>query len=112
MWWPGTELNRRRQPFQNSYDQCFQQLQWLGWDCQNTGKYEKNEWVVGDSKAQESSIEACECLPWPRLATPAMIPSFDTLPETLTECVQKASLHWRLQLAESKWPDRTEKLVH
>jgi hypothetical protein len=26
MWWPGTELNRRRQPFQNVYNQCFQQL--------------------------------------------------------------------------------------
>ncbi len=33
MWWPGTELNRRRQPFQNSYFQCFQQLQGLPRDC-------------------------------------------------------------------------------
>ena len=22
-WWPGTELNRRRQPFQSVYNQCF-----------------------------------------------------------------------------------------
>jgi hypothetical protein len=53
MWWPGTELNRRRQPFQNSDFQCFQQLQGLPWDChtlENTGKTE-GSWViaVGDS---------------------------------------------------------------
>jgi len=52
-WWPGTELNRRRQPFQNSDFQCFQQLQWLPWDCQtleNTGNTHKS-WVIagGDS---------------------------------------------------------------
>jgi hypothetical protein len=32
-WWLGTELNRRRQPFQNSYFPCFQQLLGLLWDC-------------------------------------------------------------------------------
>jgi hypothetical protein len=53
-WWPGTELNRRRQPFQNSPFQCFQQLQRLPRDCQtleNTGKAE-GSWViaVGDSR--------------------------------------------------------------
>jgi hypothetical protein len=25
-WWPGTELNRRRQPFQRYVMQCFKQL--------------------------------------------------------------------------------------
>ena len=48
MWWPGTELNRRRQPFQNSDFQCFQQLQRLPWDCQtleNTGNT-NGSWVI------------------------------------------------------------------
>jgi len=45
-------LNRRRQPFQNSRFQCFQQLQRLSWDCQtleNTYKAD-GSWVnvVGD----------------------------------------------------------------
>jgi hypothetical protein len=49
----GTELNVRRQPFQNSDFQCLQQLQGLPWDChtlENTGKTE-GSWViaVGDS---------------------------------------------------------------
>ena len=26
MWWPGTELNRRRQPFQSGVDECLEQL--------------------------------------------------------------------------------------
>ena len=47
------ELNRRRQPFQNSDFQFFQQLQGLPWDYQtleNPGKTE-GSWViaVGDS---------------------------------------------------------------
>jgi hypothetical protein len=50
----GGSLNSRRQPFQNSTFQCFQQLQWLPWDCQtleDTGKT-KGSWViaVGDCK--------------------------------------------------------------
>jgi hypothetical protein len=42
------ELNRGRQPFQNSSFQCFQQLQGLPWDCQtleNTGKTDRS-WVI------------------------------------------------------------------
>ncbi len=59
LWWPGTELNRRRQPFQNSYYQCFQQLQWLPWDCQTLESTRKasGSWViaVGDSTSGTSS---------------------------------------------------------
>ena len=46
--------NRRRQAFQNSYFQCFQQLQWLPWDCQTLESTRKAQepWViaVGDSE--------------------------------------------------------------
>jgi hypothetical protein len=45
--------NRRRQPFQSSF-QCFQQLQWLSWDCQTLESTRKTRepWVitVGDLK--------------------------------------------------------------
>src|SRR5271169_4243570 len=48
IWWPGTELNRRGQPFQNSYCQCFQQLQWLPWDCQTleSTATTRGPWVI------------------------------------------------------------------
>src|ERR1017187_6673691 len=50
MWWPGTELNRRRQPFQNSSFQCFQQLQWLSWDCQTLESTRETREPVGDRR--------------------------------------------------------------
>ena len=34
-WWPGTELNRRRQPFQTLFNLNLQQLTWL----RETAKY-------------------------------------------------------------------------
>jgi hypothetical protein len=41
-----------------------------------------------------------------------MITYFEALPETINGCVQKTSLDWRLQLAESKWSDGPEKLFN
>jgi hypothetical protein len=35
MWWPGTELNRRRQPFQTLFNLNLQHLTWL----RETAKY-------------------------------------------------------------------------
>jgi hypothetical protein len=66
MWCRG-ELSRPRQCFQNSDFQCFQQLQWLQLDCQTQESTTKTSgsWViaVGDSKAQDGSIETCEQSP-------------------------------------------------
>jgi hypothetical protein len=48
IWWPGTELDRRRQPFQNCDFQCFQQLQGLRWDCQTleSTMMTREPWVI------------------------------------------------------------------
>jgi len=62
---PGTGLNRRRHPFQNSHIQCFQQLQGLPWDCQTLESMRKTRgpWViaVGDFNAGPFS-ESCACM--------------------------------------------------
>jgi len=49
VWWPRTELNRRRQPFQtrissvsNNFKGCV--------GLPNTGKYDKDERTVGDCR--------------------------------------------------------------
>jgi len=65
--------------------------------------------AVGDSKAQESSIETCEISPC-HTSNDYFFP-VEALPETLKGCVQKTSLDWRLQLAESKWPDGAGKAL-
>ncbi|MBZ5615538.1 MAG: hypothetical protein LAO23_16135 [Acidobacteriia bacterium] len=79
----------------------------------NTGKYEKTSesWViaVGDSKAQVSSIETCEISPC-HTSNDYFFP-VEALPEILKGCVQETSLDWRLQLAESKWPDGARKAL-
>jgi hypothetical protein len=65
--------------------------------------------AVGDSKAQESSIETCEISPC-HTSNDYFFP-VEAFPETLEGRVQKTSLDWRLQLAESKCPDGAGKAL-
>jgi hypothetical protein len=61
-------------------------------------------------KRKESSIETREISPC-HTSNDYFFP-VEALPETLKGCVQKTSLDWRLQLAESKWPDGAGKLFN
>jgi hypothetical protein len=66
--------------------------------------------AVGDSKAQESSIETCE-IALRHTSNDYFFP-VEALPESIKGCVQKTSPDWRLHVADSHWPDRREKLVN
>src|SRR5262249_38213422 len=62
----GFRLGRscRRQLFQNSHFQCFQQLQRLPWDCQTLGSTEKTDpsWGIAVGESAMKSQRRCEGL--------------------------------------------------